>query len=301
MKNNKLALLLVTLSAFFWGSNFNAGAIVVAQASPLSAASERFVIAALAILILMIIKDKDSITTFKLNWKPFVLLGLCGITGFNLAFFIGLQTTSPINGALIMATSPVITTLIAAIIDKHRITRSQGIGMLISLVGVILVISNGNISNLIKLEFSRGDLIIMLGNLAWATYTVGCRKFISNSTPLQTTSFTMLFGTLGIVLFSVYQGGLIKEVISISISNHIILIYMGIAGSVLAYLFWNVGIKELGAANTSIFFNLVPVFTMLLALITGLIPNVLQLMGAVLVIGGVIYATGAYKVIMKSS
>lgn len=300
MNNRQMALLLVTLSTFFWGSNFNAAAIVVTEVPPLVAASERFIIASLVIFIYMVIKAKNNIGAFKLNWLAFILLGLCGITGFNLAFFIGLQTTSPINGALIMATSPVTTALVASIIDKYRVTLSQAAGMIISLIGVVLVISNGDITNIIKLQFSGGDLIILLGNLAWAIYTVGCRKFISNSTPLQTTSFTMLFGTIGIVLFSVLQGDLIKEMKHITIFNHMILIYLGIAGAVLAYLFWNVGIKELGAAKTSIFFNLVPVFTMLLALITGLIPTLLQLVGAVLVIGGVIYATGAYKLMAKN-
>lgn len=300
MNNRQMALLLVTLSTFFWGSNFNAAAIVVTEVPPLVAASERFIIASLVIFIYMIIKAKNNIGVFKLNWLALILLGLCGITGFNLAFFIGLQTTSAINGALIMATSPVTTALIASIIDKHQVTWSQRVGMLISLIGVVLVISNGDITNIIKLQFSGGDLIILLGNLAWAIYTVGCRKFIANSTPLQTTSFTMLFGSIGILLFSIYQGNLLKEIENISLSNHMILIYLAIAGAVLAYLFWNVGIKELGAATTSVFFNLVPVFTMLLALITGLIPNVLQLVGAVLVIGGVIYTTGAYRIMIKN-
>ncbi|WP_294612387.1 DMT family transporter [uncultured Gilliamella sp.] len=300
MNNRQMALLLVTLSTFFWGSNFNAAAIVVTKVPPLVAASERFIIASLVIFIYMIIKAKNNISVFKLNWLALILLGLCGITGFNLAFFIGLQTTSAINGALIMATSPVTTALIASIIDKHQVTWSQRVGMLISLIGVVLVISNGDITNIIKLQFSGGDLIILLGNLAWAIYTVGCRKFIANSTPLQTTSFTMLFGSIGILLFSIYQGNLLKEIENISLSNHMILIYLAIAGAVLAYLFWNVGIKELGAATTSVFFNLVPVFTMLLALITGLIPNVLQLVGAVLVIGGVIYTTGAYRIMIKN-
>lgn len=299
MKNNKLAFLLVTLSAFFWGSNFNAGSIVVASVTPLTAASERFIIATIAIFIFMLIKDKNNIIAFKSNWKPYTLLGLCGITGFNLAFFMGLQTTSPINGALIMATSPITTTLIASIVDKYRVLWSQVIGMLISLVGVIFVISNGDINNIIKLHFNRGDLIILLGNLAWAIYTVGCRKFISNSTPLQTTSFTMLIGTVGIVLFTIFQGNLVNAIINISLCHHLILIYMGIIGSVLAYLFWNVGIKNLGAAKTSVFFNLVPVFTLLLAFINGLIPTALQLIGAFMVIGGVIGATGAYKTVMK--
>lgn len=245
----------------------------------------------------MIIKDKGNINAFKLNWKPLILLGLCGITGFNLAFFIGLQTTSALNGALIMATSPVTTILISSITEKHRVSLPQTVGMLISLIGVILVISHGDINNIFKLHFTRGDLIILLGNLAWATYTVGCRRFISDSTPLQTTAFTMLFGTIGIVVFSFYQSDLIKEIEEISTYNQIILIYMGLVGSVLAYLFWNVGIKELGAANTSLFFNFVPVFTLLLAFIMGTIPNLLQLAGALLVISGVIYATGSYQIL----
>lgn len=293
----KITILLVTLSTFFWGTNFNAGSIVVSSVSPLTAASERFIIATLAIFVFMIIKDKGNINAFKLNWKPLILLGLCGITGFNLAFFIGLQTTSALNGALIMATSPVTTILISSITEKHRVSLPQTVGMLISLIGVILVISHGDINNILKLHFTRGDLIILLGNLAWATYTVGCRRFISDSTPLQTTAFTMLFGTIGIVVFSFYQSDLIKEIEEISTYNQIILIYMGLVGSVLAYLFWNVGIKELGAANTSLFFNLVPVFTLLLAFITGTIPNLLQLAGALLVISGVIYATGSYQIL----
>lgn len=297
MKKNNIAILLVTLSAFFWGTNFNAGSIVVSSVSPLTAASERFFIATLAIFVFMLFKDKGNISTFRLNWKPLILLGLCGITGFNLAFFIGLQTTSPLNGALIMATSPVTTLLIASITEKQRVSWPQAVGMLISLIGVILVISHGDIDNILKLHFTRGDLIILLGNLAWATYTVGCRRFISDSTPLQTTAFTMLFGTIGIVVFSFYQSDLIKEIEEISTYNQIILIYMGLVGSVLAYLFWNVGIKELGAANTSLFFNLVPVFTLLLAFITGTIPNLLQLAGAFLVISGVIYATGSYQIL----
>lgn len=293
----KITILLVTLSTFFWGTNFNAGSIVVSSVSPLTAASERFIIATLAIFVFMIIKDKGNISTFRLNWKPLILLGLCGITGFNLAFFIGLQTTSALNGALIMAISPVTTILISSIIEKHRVLLPQTVGMLISLIGVILVISHGDINNILKLHFTRGDLIILLGNLAWATYTVGCRRFISDSTPLQTTAFTMLFGTIGIVVFSFYQSDLIKEIEEISTYNQIILIYMGLVGSVLAYLFWNVGIKELGAANTSLFFNFVPVFTLLLAFITGTIPNLLQLAGALLVISGVIYATGSYQIL----
>ena len=189
MPNNRyLVLLAVTLSTFFWGSNFNAGASVVADASPYVVATERFVFATIIIMIFMLLKDRNNLMALQKNWIAFIALGLLGITGFNLAFFIGLKTTSAINGSLIMATSPITTALLAAMIDKHKISLIQTVGMLISLFGVVIVVSNGSIMNLISLNFSSGDLIIMLGNLAWATYTVGSRKYISNSTPLQTTT-----------------------------------------------------------------------------------------------------------------
>ena len=300
MSNNRyLVLLAVTLSTFFWGSNFNAGASVVADASPYVVATERFVFATIIIMIFMLLKDRTSIIALQKNWIAFIALGLLGITGFNLAFFIGLKTTSAINGALIMATSPITTALLAAMIDKHKITLIQTVGMLISLFGVVIVVSNGSIMNLISLNFSSGDLIIMLGNLAWATYTVGSRKYISNSTPLQTTTYTMLFGTIGILLFTVYNNNLLISLSNITIKNHLILVYMAVCGTVLAYLFWNFGIKEIGAANTAVFFNLVPVFTMILALFTGSVPNLLQISGALIVICGVILATGSYKTMLS--
>lgn len=299
MSNNRyLVLLAVTLSTFFWGSNFNAGASVVVDASPYVVATERFVFATIIIMIFMLLKDRTSIIALQKNWIAFIALGLLGITGFNLAFFIGLKTTSAINGSLIMATSPITTALLAAMIDKHKISLIQTVGMLISLFGVVIVVSNGSIMNLISLNFSSGDLIIMLGNLAWATYTVGSRKYISNSTPLQTTTYTMLFGTIGILLFTVYNNNLLISLNNITIKNHLILVYMAVCGTVLAYLFWNFGIKEIGAANTAVLFNLVPVFTMILALFTGSVPNLLQISGALIVICGVILATGSYKTML---
>ncbi|MBI0031617.1 DMT family transporter [Gilliamella sp. B14384G15] len=298
MPNNRyLVLLAVTLSTFFWGSNFNAGASVVADASPFAVATERFFIATIIIMIFMLLKDRSNLMALQKNWIAFIALGLLGITSFNLAFFIGLKTTSAINGALIMATSPITTALLAAMIDKHKITLIQTVGMLISLFGVVIVVSNGSIMNLISLNFSSGDLIIMLGNLAWATYTVGSRKYISNSTPLQTTTYTMLFGTIGILLFTVYNNNLLISLSNITIKNHLILVYMAVCGTVMAYLFWNFGIKEIGAANTAVFFNLVPVFTMMLALFTGSVPNLLQICGALIVICGVILVTGSYKTV----
>ncbi|MEZ8103081.1 EamA family transporter, partial [Vibrio bivalvicida] len=127
------------------------------------------------------------------------------------------------------------------------------------------------------------------------------QQSLKNASALQTTSFTMFFGTLGIVLSAAVSSDMITELLFAPVSVHFAAIYMGIAGSVLAYLFWNVGLSKVGAANTSIFFNLVPVFTMLITACTGILPSPSQLTGALLVIVGVVLSTGGYKLIVKTS
>jgi len=298
--NKNIVFIGVILSTLFWGSNFNAGSFVVSHMSPVLAAAERFTIASIVILIYMLCKEKGSLAVLRKNFVPFMVLGILGITGFNLALFFGLKTTTATNGALIMATSPLVTAVIAALLDRTKIGLYQRLGMTISLVGVLFVISKGSLDNITNLRFTIGDLIILGGNICWAAYTVGCRKFITDSTPLQTTTFTMLFGSLGILITALFtEHDIINTLINSPASTHLALVYMGIAGSVLAYLFWNVGLHRLGVANTSIFFNLVPVFTMVITAAYGSYPNSLQIGGAVLVITGVIVATGTYRVILE--
>ncbi|MGF1724656.1 DMT family transporter [Photobacterium nomapromontoriensis] len=226
-------------------------------------------------------------------------MGLLGVAGFNLSLFIGLKTTTPINGALIMATTPITTALLSSLLDKEKLSINQPIGIVFSFVGVVFVISKGSIDNLANLHFSLGDCIILCGSLFGASYTVGCRKYITHSSPLQTTSFTMLFVTIGIVLAALLTGNLVDSITSAPVSVHMASIYMGVVGSVLDYLFWNVGLKKVGPANTSIFFNLVPVFTMVITAFNGVLPNEIQIIGTVSVIVGVILSTGGYKLILN--
>jgi drug/metabolite transporter (DMT)-like permease len=291
MNGKVFTITLVIFSAFFWGSNFNAAAIVVKDIQPLFAAIERFTIATLFIFIFLFLKQRPNFLAIKNDILPITALGLIGITGLNVTFFIGIKSTSPMNGALIMAMSPITTALLAAIIDKHKITYLKLLGMIISFIGVALVISDGNILKLLRLQLRSGDLLIICSNLSMAIYTIGCRKFIKHSTPLQVSSFTMLVGTIGIVLFALFYPTSHQRISDISYENHLLLAYMGIAGSVLAYLFWNIGIRRLGAPNTSIFFNFVPIFTMLISIFQGITPNKIQFIGTILVILGVLVTT----------
>lgn len=289
------ATFLVTLTAFFWGTNFNAGKIVVSTVSPVTAAAIRFGMAAVIMLVLMLPQLAKLKKAVRQNYCIFIMLGLIGVAGFNSLSFFGLKFTSAINGALIMATNPILTVLLSALLLNIPITHQQKIGMLISFFGVLIVITHGSWQLLVHLRISIGDAIIMLGNIFWALYGVLNRKYVKDSTPLITTTASVTIGAFVMIIIASFETPGFASVLHQTWQIYALLIYMGICGSTLAYIFWNLGVEHLGANHTSLFFNLVPVFTALVAAATGSPIQLLQVIGGALVIGGVMVSMNTRK------
>ncbi|MEP2783626.1 MAG: EamA family transporter [Pseudoruegeria sp.] len=285
------AVTLTLLATFFWGSNFQATKIALESIPPWTASVERFLIAVIAIMVVMVYKGAFRREILARNLTAFIVLGIVGVAGFNGALFVGLQTSNPITAALIMATTPISANIVEALINKKRPDFLRVIGMAISLLGVALVVTNGQIVSG-HISFASGDLVILAGSIAWAVYTVGTRVFVSDSTPLETTAWTMLFGTIGLGVMAFAVEVPIADMQSGSSLSHLACLYMGIAGSVLAYLFWNVGVATRGPGKTSIFFNFVPVFALVVAAVLGQLPSAIQLLGVFVTICGVLIAQG---------
>ncbi|MDB6146250.1 MAG: hypothetical protein JWP80_5294 [Pseudomonas sp.] len=291
-KSSPLAYAGIVGATFFWGTNFNAGAYIIKSMAPISASIERFAISTLLLVVIFGLAGKLRLSTLKSNLLPFIGLGLLGFTAFNLATFFGLQTTTPINGALILATTPLWTMIFAVLLEGERIDRGRAIGLVLGLLGVGLVITKGDIQVLLGLKVATGDAIILAGSVARAANMVGTRRFVKNATPLETTTFSMLFGVIGLIVLGFIYEDPIAAVRTASLSIHGAVVYLAVFGSLIAYLLWFKGIHAIGAARTSIFFNLAPVFTMLVSSVLGVLPNVWQLLGAGGVILGVVFASG---------
>lgn len=105
--------------------------------------------------------------TFQQNLFIYLIIGIIGIAGFNIGCFYGLQTTSAVNGALIMATTPLITLLLAILLDGEKLTLPKFIGVVFGLSGVLFVISHGHISTLLHLKIAIGDFYILLGGISF--------------------------------------------------------------------------------------------------------------------------------------
>ncbi len=295
-----LAVILTLFATFFWGSNFQATKIALNSLPPWTASVERFICAVLAIFIFMSLKGGIRSQVLKQNLLAFVILGTIGVAGFNGALFVGLQSSSPITAALIMATTPISANILEAIMSRRFPNFSRLLGMIISLFGVALVITNGKLFSESTLHTASGDFVIFAGSLGWAIYTVGTRIFITDATPLETTSWTMFFGTVVLAITAICIESPIPSVLAGKVESHLASIYMGIAGSVFAYLFWNIGIATRGAGKTAIFFNFVPIFALGIQMALGDIPSFTQLTGITITIVGVLLGQGLITAQFKS-
>ncbi|MFJ6209239.1 DMT family transporter [Lysinibacillus sp. NPDC092081] len=291
MRHLKIYLMLIGFS-IFTGATFNLAKYTVGYFSPSSAAAWRFGLAAVVMLIILIFSEGIKKSQLKKNAISYIVLGIVGIFGFNALFFVGLQYTSPVNGALIMGLNPILTTIFARIILKDSITIKQVVGILFALIGVLLVITHGSIETIKTLSISGGDSIIFAGNVCWALYGVLGRRFIKDATPLSTTTYTMITGAVSLIVVSLFTSNPVS-LPNISIGAWGAIAFMAFFTSVLGYLWWNQGIKEIGASKTSLFFNLVPVVTMIISFVIGTPITVFQIIGAMLVIVGVLTASGA--------
>jgi len=199
-----------------------------------------------------------------------------------------------------MATTPLSAHLLEAALNRRLPTQLRMFGAFISLIGVAMVVTNGSFLEGRGIVLMSGDLIILLGSLAWAAYTVGCRAFVKNSTPLETTTWTMISGasTLLIVAFLVEQP--MFAVADGTVASHTAIAYMAIAGSVLAYLFWTIGVAVRGPGPTSVFFNFVPVFALFISVVQGNVPGGIQVLGIIVTILGVLVGDGRLATLKKA-
>ena len=290
--------LMVIISTFFWGSNFNAGHAVAGDVTPLTAAAERFAIALVLFWVIRFCFGKAESQLASKDAFRLIPLGIIGVFGFNYAFFTAMHTTSALNAALIMALSPMVSTLLSVVLLNVKIRLYQYIGMLIAFVGVIFVITGGHFS---LLHSAIGDVWMLLACFVWSLYSVGSKKYAGHIPSLQFARWTVSIGAVALIIAALLLEQPVETVGQLSFQTHSILMYMGVCGSVLAYIYWLKGVFFLGPEKSAVAFNLVPVFTLLVSLAFGTFPNLVQVLGMLLVLAGVLASTGWRPAFIKAN
>ncbi len=277
----------LVLVSLFWAGTFISTRIASQTFEPFTGAGIRYTIALFFLLPMAWNQNRQLFSIHKKQLPLLLLLGLSGIFAYNFFFFKGLKTIPASRGALLVALNPIFVMLMSAIIYKEPVTLKKITGIIISLVGVIIVISRGRVTELLS-GLEPGDLFMLGCPATWAIYTLAGKPVLKHTTPLQASAWASMSGLLMLLVFSAGE----SFPVNIPLKVWFALAYLGIVGTVIAFVWYYDGIKAIGPMRTAIFTNLVPVFAVLLSVII-LREQVswYTWTGGILVIGGVYLVT----------
>jgi drug/metabolite transporter (DMT)-like permease len=256
--------LLLTLTPFFWACNWIIGRGLSTSIPPMAMTFYRWFF---AILILAPFAWPHVKRDWPIMWKNrrvMLLLGIVGVGSHNALAYLGLNFTTATNGVILNSFSPVMIIALSWVFLRQRLSPIQLAGVAVSLSGVLAILSRGSLETLATLTLNRGDLFIILSMLLWSTYTI-CLRW--RPAGLNMLSFLFVIACIGdSMIFPLYLGetalGFEASFTAVSVAA---LVGVALFSSVLAYIFWNRGVEEVGASVAGLFVHLMPVFGTILA------------------------------------
>lgn len=282
-----MVYLRLVLTALFWGGTFIAGRILSSEIGPYSAAFLRFLLASLLLFLLVLRYEKRWPRLELRQIGPVTALGLTGVFAYNVLFFKGLKLISAGRASLIIANNPVVIALLAALLFKERLNRVQLGGIALSVAGAFVVISHGDLSAVFEEGVGWGELFIAGCVASWAAYSLIGKIVLRGLSPVTSVCYSAMIGALALFVPAL-RSGLIQDVQSLPIQGWVSVAYLGLFGTVLGFVWYYEGVRELGPSRASIFINFVPVFAIVLAfLILGEPITRSLILGGCLVLAGV--------------
>ncbi len=267
MNKTNLAYILLVLTTIFWSGNFIVGkAATIYDIPPFSLNFFRWLFAGIILLPFTykeIILKKNYI---KENFGLFIILGITSITVFNSIVYYSLYFTQVITGVLMISTIPVWIILISSLLKIEKTNIYQIFGILLSLIGVIAIVTKSDLNVIKGLEFNKGDLSIIIAMFSWAIFSTLLKKKKLEVSQITLLQVVIIFGL--IFLTPIY-------IIELLLGNYIVLekpffltlAYVVIFPGLLSFLFWIKGISIIGANRSGIFLHLMPIFGSIFAII----------------------------------
>lgn len=266
MSVNFKAYFMLTLCAFFWSGNFIVGKFATLyEVPPLTLNFFRWLI---VWIILIPFTAKDIFINIKIIKEKFysiLLMSITSISIFNSVVYYSLNFTQVLNGALMISTIPVLIIFISFIFRVEKINLNQVLGLILSITGVVIIITQLEFSRLIHLDLNKGDLWLLVAMLSWAIYSTMLK---THKTGLNYLTFISVIVTLGLIfllpqfLFEFNN----QELIKFNFAFILIISYVVLFAGLGAYIFWNKAVLIVGPSRAGIFLHLMPVFSSFMAI-----------------------------------
>ncbi|WP_432701189.1 DMT family transporter [Kluyvera cryocrescens] len=289
--------LLLTLAACFWGGNYVVGHLLVNLVDPILLSSARWVATAVLLVALYHRQVRQQWSAMQRAFHIISFLALFGQVLFPLTLYIGLQYTSSLNAAIYLSTTPALVLLINKTVFKEKISLQNIAGVIISSLGVIWLVMQGDLWHLDTLKhLNRGDLWTMGSAASWAVY---CAFLRVKPREVGGNAFVAVSATIGavvlipVLIFSMAKNG-VPALAEFSRSDVVSgLLYLVIFPSWLSYLLWNKGIQAIGATRGEIFSHIIPLSGGLFSVLFLSVPlHSFHLVSALLIVCGIALCSG---------
>jgi drug/metabolite transporter (DMT)-like permease len=276
----------LALVAVIWGGTFIAGRVAAAEMPPVTAALWRYVVACVALVVAALALEGGLPPLSRRQWLGVAALGATGVYAYNLCFMVGLKTVSAGRASLIVALNPAMVMLGAALFLGERVGPRQLAGIALALAGAATVIGRGNPLALLTGAAGTGELVVFGCTLSWMTWTLIARRVMAGMSPLAMTTYASLVGTSFLAVTAALVGEpLLPQPSTVGV---LALAFLGVFGTAIAFVWFNDGVRVLGAARAAVFINLVPVAAVGLGvLLLGETVDVSVVAGGALVVAGV--------------
>jgi drug/metabolite transporter (DMT)-like permease len=274
-------------AATVWGASFIATKVALKDVSPITIVWMRFAMGVVILGVAVALRKQFAMPK-KNEWGYFALLGFLGITFHQWLQSNGLKTSEASTTAWIVATTPVFMALLGWLILKERLNGIKTIGILLAFVGVLLVVSDGNLASISIGKFGApGDMLILISSLNWAIFSALSRRGLKTYSASLMIFFVMLLGWIFTsVLF--IGGGNYVEIPALSFNGWLGVTFLGVFCSGLAYIAWYDALQALSTANTGVFLYIEPLIAMVVAFfVLGEPITVASLLGGGVILFGV--------------
>jgi drug/metabolite transporter (DMT)-like permease len=278
-------------ATILWAGNAIAGRALVGSVSPITLSLVRWGLAALILLPFGWRIFKPGSPLWKSKTR-LLTLGLFGVGSYNVLLYLALQTSSAINVTLIGASMPIWMLLIGAVFYQVRPSVLQMIGAIVSLLGVSVVLTRGDLSALLSMQMVVGDLLIMLATFLWASYSwMLSRPGSSTERQWPWADFLLAQIVMGLLWTGIFDGFEIAAghaYLDLNLWTGSLILFVAIGPSLIAYRCWGLGVNRAGPTVSAFFANFIPLFTALLsAAILGEPPSLFHGVAFALIVAGI--------------
>ncbi len=276
------ASLFLVLATLFWSGNFVVGQAAVASMTPLELTFWRWMLAAIPLVLLAHFIEKPDWRAVRRRWPVLLLLSVLGMSAYTLLLYGALGYTSALNASLITAANPALIVVMAIVLLGEKTTRLGWLGICLGLLGVLLVLTRGELQRVFSLSINTGELMMIGAIVVWGLYTIIGRRL--DVPPIAATAVQVVLATVMLAPFALAMNVQFPA----SPAEGWSLAYIAVFPSLGAFLFWNLALKTTPPGTAGNYLNLMVVFTAIITVALGTPLTLVQVGGGLMVVAGVL-------------